>query len=308
MKRTNKAIAIVLTFALVLSLASFGGINAVACDECGDDSHVPNPGTPPENQPPDSNQDPTPNPTPSPTPRPSPNPTPSPTPETQPGQDPAPDPTPEAQPDQAPTLDNFNRTRTYAAGTFTDVAAGRWYADWVARAYEYGIISGVSAYRFDPAGNLTGAQALTIAARIHSIYKYGAEAAESKIDAFEAEGGYWYDKFVLYAKAEKLVGNEFDGKLHTPITRAEMLFAWSKVLQATDMQRTNTVNNLPDVDESTLYHDTIIMFYEAGIVSGADASGTFHPGNNISRAEAAAIFLRLVENNARASDQTFGTP
>jgi uncharacterized protein YkwD len=206
------------------------------------------------------------------------------------------------------SLANFTRPNTYTPGTFTDVAAGQWYADWARRAYEYGIIQGIGNNRFDPGGTLTGAQALTIAARIHAVYKYGAAQAESKIQAFKRDGDRWFDIFVLYCKAEGLIGNELDDKMDTPVTRAEMVFTWSKLLEAKDMTAQNTVNSLPDVNADTPYLAAIMLFYEAGIVGGVDSAGTFNPNNNITRAEAATIFMRLVDEPERITDRTFGEP
>jgi M6 family metalloprotease-like protein len=202
-------------------------------------------------------------------------------------------------------LDNFTKTRAYS-DTFTDID-GAWYTDWVKRAYEYGIIGGIGNNRFDPDGNLTGAQALTIGARIHSVYKYGSEG-QARIESFKRPGDNWYDMYVLYAKAEGLIGFQLDRKMDTPITRAEMVFAWSKILEPMDMTPKNTVNSLPDVFAHRLYGNAIMSFYRAGIVSGVDSEGTFNPNNNITRAEAATIFMRLVDTELRSSGRTFGAP
>jgi hypothetical protein len=146
----------------------------------------------------------------------------------------------DTQPAEENSLTNFTTTRSYTPETFTDID-NAWYTDWVKNAFEYGIIQGIGNNRFDPNGNLTGAQALTIGARIHSVYKYGRVAGEAKIESFKRDGDRWYDRFVLYAKAEGLIGNEFDAKMDTPVTRAEMLFAWSKILEPKDMAAQNTV-------------------------------------------------------------------
>ena len=203
------------------------------------------------------------------------------------------------------TLANFQKTRAYTAGTFTDIG-GQWYTSWIERAYEYGLISGIGDNQYNPAGSLTGAEALTIGARIHATYKYGAGAAASEIEKYQRGGGRWYDMYAAYCKAEGLIGNQLDGKLEAPLTRAEMVFAWSRLLLPRDMPKQNTVHSLPDVGPSTPYRDEIIYFYEAGVLTGTDGAGTFLPGNYISRAEAAAIFMRIVE--ARESGRTFGQP
>ena len=51
--------------------------------------------------------------------------------------------------------DNFKKINTYTDGLFRDVAAGAWYAQDVARAYELGLVDGVGGGKFGPDGNIT---------------------------------------------------------------------------------------------------------------------------------------------------------
>ena len=39
--------------------------------------------------------------------------------------------------------------------------------------------------------------------------------------------------------------------------------------------------------------DKILMLYQAGVLTGSDIYGTFHPDNSIKRSEAAAIIARM---------------
>ena len=53
---------------------------------------------------------------------------------------------------------------------------------------------------------------------------------------------------------------------------------------------------IPDVYRS----DTAIyQLYRAGVFTGSDMSGTFRPNASISRAEAAAVLVRMVDPNSR---------
>jgi hypothetical protein len=72
------------------------------------------------------------------------------------------------------------------------------------------------------------------------------------------------------------------------------------------MPKQNTVISLPDVTAGTLYFEDIILFYEAGIIGGVDAKGTFKPSSNITRAEAASIFMNLIDVTKRHSGRTYG--
>lgn len=206
-----------------------------------------------------------------------------------------------------PALDNFTPSLSYEAGvTFTDVPESAWYFKNVSDAYTFEIISGVGDNKYNPDGNLTGAEVLTIAAKIHAIYKYGSTAHIDKYLYLAETASNWSGKFVAYCKAEGIIGDELDSKLSQPVTRAEMIHAWSKILLPTDMPRQNAVRSLPDVTNDTPYYQEIIAFYEAGIVSGVDAEGTFMPEKEISRAECATIFMNLTQRASRTSGKVFG--
>ncbi len=70
-------------------------------------------------------------------------------------------------------FENFAAQAVYTPGQFTDVAEDAWYADNVRAAYEYGLINGQSATRFAPDNSLTVAEAVKLAACLHSIYHTG---------------------------------------------------------------------------------------------------------------------------------------
>ena len=64
----------------------------------------------------------------------------------------------------------FTKTLTYVDGTFNDVKSTSWYAKEVASAYELGFMNGKSAGQFAPDGNVTVAEAITMASRVHESY------------------------------------------------------------------------------------------------------------------------------------------
>jgi hypothetical protein len=59
----------------------------------------------------------------------------------------------------------FAKTNTYTDGQFTDVPAAEWYAKEVASTYELGLMNGIGGGLFDPEGNVTVAEAVTMACR-----------------------------------------------------------------------------------------------------------------------------------------------
>jgi uncharacterized repeat protein (TIGR02543 family) len=87
------------------------------------------------------------------------------------------EPEPEPEPKPAGSMANFAKKGYYIAGMFTDVDEDAWYGfnkdKVIAGAYEYGLMKGDSLSTFDPKGNITVAQAITVAARVHGIYATG---------------------------------------------------------------------------------------------------------------------------------------
>jgi hypothetical protein len=213
-------------------------------------------------------------------------------------------------------LSHIAKVGTYQPNeTFTDIDTSAWYYNSVATAYEYGIIDGKGNSKFDPTGTLTRGEALTIAATIHAYYKYGKEEGGDLLRIYNRTyhfnwygWSYWWRGAVEYCRTEGLVEKNADedelfGDFYhyheAPITRAEMVRAWVKILEPKDMAKLNTVINLPDVSAETNYAESIFLFYEAGIVGGVDAQGTFKPDNEITRAEAATIFMNLIDVSRR---------
>ena len=64
-------------------------------------------------------------------------------------------------------LDLFTKKNTYTSGQFSDVSASAWYAESVQTCYELGLMSGYEDGTFRPGGNITLAECIVIAARVH---------------------------------------------------------------------------------------------------------------------------------------------
>jgi len=94
------------------------------------------------------------------------------------------------------TAAGFTKNLSYSEGTFKDVKSTSWYAKEVASAYELGFMNGKAEGQFAPDGNVTVAEAITMASRVHSIYN-GKEIAKTE--------GKWYDMYVKYALANGIL-------------------------------------------------------------------------------------------------------
>jgi len=197
-------------------------------------------------------------------------------------------------------MSNFVKKNNYMPGMFSDVNENLWYGlnqqKVIANAYEYGLMQG-SGNTFNPTGNMTLAEAVTIAARVHHIY-YGG-------DGVFTQGSPWYQVYVDYAISNGIINAGTFSNYNKAATRAEMAYVFSRALPETEFASQNTVNSLPDVNNSTPYRDAIFMLYKAGVVAGNDSKGTFNPGSNITRAEASAIISRVILPATRMSGKMF---
>ncbi|MBE6913988.1 MAG: hypothetical protein E7472_03510 [Ruminococcaceae bacterium] len=188
-------------------------------------------------------------------------------------------------------LGNFSKNRSYTAGLFPDVASGIWYEEFVAAVYEHDLMKGRTDGHFSPGGSVTLAEAVTMAARIHSIYRSGT--------ADFVQGEPWYQVYVDYAAANGIYGGT--GRLTAPATRSEFAALLAKSLPESELQQINTIadNMLPDVKSGDANAEEIYRLYRAGVLTGSDAFGTFAPASEINRAEVSAILSRMVFRSLR---------
>ena len=200
----------------------------------------------------------------------------------------------------AGSMDNFKKSNTYTRGLFPDVDETQWYGfdeqKTIALAYEYGLMQGNADGTFNPGGNVTIAQAVAVAARVHVLYS-GAEKL------IEEEP--WFEVYVAYAIANRMIKATDFADYGRPATRAEMVYIFASALPEDEFPAISTVKSLPDVDNATPYSEQIFMMYEAGILMGNDDDGTFTPNANISRAQAAAIISRVILPATRAKGKVY---
>ena len=180
----------------------------------------------------------------------------------------------------------FAKTNTYTPGQFSDVPETEWYASSVSSSYELGFMKGSSDTAFEPEGNMTVAEAVTIAARVHDAYN-------TKGTQFAQNGANWYDEYVAYAVANGIIEKDQFDDYDRPVKRYEMAVIFSKSVPDSFLEAKNNVNEIPDVPNANTYFDRLQLLYNAGVVMGNDEFGTFMPNNNIIRAEAAAIINRV---------------
>ena len=191
---------------------------------------------------------------------------------------------------------HLERIGHYTTGQFVDVSETDWYAGSVGEAYELGLMSGKEMNVFDPAGNVSAAEAVTIASRLHSLYTKG-----GNVTGISA-GGEWYQSYLDYAFQNGIIGKGlYEGDVTKTATRAQFAEILANALPKEALYEINRISDdaIPDVKMSSAYAESIYMLYRAGILSGNDGSGTFLPQSSISRAEAACVIARMANSDNR---------
>ncbi len=209
------------------------------------------------------------------------------------------------------SMTNFVKQYTYSEGTFSDVNTSQWSYSVIKACYEYGLMQGSAPGWFNCTGNLSVAEALTMADRIHQIYTTGQSTLTN--------GSPWYQPYVDYAISNGII-NQGDFSSYTEtISRADMAYVFSRALASSQLGEIRTVTAIPDVNQApSRDQGAIWTLYRAGVLGGGDIFGTFYPNTNIARQEAAAILARMAIPAQRQSEPllqkvsdgavTFGMP
>lgn len=186
----------------------------------------------------------------------------------------------------------FLKPNTYA-NNFTDVPATEWYASEIAGAYELGFVNGKSDTLFDPEGGMTVAEAITLAARTNNAY------GTADYEFVAADGEEWYTPYVNYAVEKGIIKTDTYADYDAAITRGQMAQIFAATLPSSEYAAINSVTAIPDVPQSSAYFAAVYKLYNAGIVMGGDAYGTYSPDSGIVRSEAAAIINRVANKDKR---------
>lgn len=267
----------------------------------------------------------TPEPAPTPTPAPVFTPTPTPTPVPSPAPTPSPTPQPISTPAPLPTRDPCKNGHEYRVDSetdtmiyyvcdrcgdyyseekeekksrlplptvnvysndFSDVKTKDWFYSSVVSAYELGLMRGTGKGVFSPDSNVTIAQTVTLAARIHSIYHTGSD------DFPSYDGGKWFDPYVDYAKENGILTEAYN--YDRPATREEFIHILSKALPEEELENIAGKISFADADKITYISD-VRLLSGAGIITGIEESGRtyFRPVTTITRAQVAAVVSRM---------------
>ena len=190
-------------------------------------------------------------------------------------------------------FDNFKYSGEYTAGQFVDVKGTEWFARYVEDAYNFGFIRGKSDNIFDHGGLLTLGEAVTLAARLGSIYDTGSADFPESIP--------FYTVYADYALSHGII--ESHGDYNAAATRSAFAELIYNALPPDAYPVINDVADygICDVMPDAGYGAAVYGLYRAGILAGSDRYGTFFPDSNITRAEAGAIMVRVADPATRVN-------
>lgn len=184
-------------------------------------------------------------------------------------------------------LNNGTGSKPAVNDSFKDVSSNSWYYNNVMYAAENSLIKG-SGSCFYPDENLSYAEAITMACRIH--------ASNLGIDSsvFVTGCNPWYQTYIEYA-SKNGIPYDFEN-LNAEISRSDFVHIFYSSLPESKYTAINDVpdGSIPDVSADSKYADEIYTFYRAGIINGSNSSGNFNPESNIKRCEVAAILCRMI--------------
>ena len=186
---------------------------------------------------------------------------------------------------------------------FSDVPADAWYADDVAEASRFGLLSGyVGTDKFGPEDSLTRAQVAMILGRLSGV---NLNASEKNTTPFtDNADGEWYTAAVNWAYANGVLGGYAGTTLVGPndsVTReqlAKMICAWAEN-QGADTSVASLTSFLGLVDNANVSDwatAPMIWATDAGIITGVDTpeGKMAAPQSTATRAQMAAMTLRAM--------------
>lgn len=173
---------------------------------------------------------------------------------------------------------------------FQDVPSSHWAMEYIETAAQNGWVSGDENHRFQPEQPVTGAEFITMVTRM--LYP-------SEIQAGSSEG-VWYHPYQTVANRHHLLSNQnanLNYKMFDALNRYEMAFILAQAME--DLQigidaSQGTAGRIPDYDMvPEALQSSVKLVYQAGVMSGIDAAGTFAGRQNMTRAQAAVVLCQL---------------
>ena len=188
-----------------------------------------------------------------------------------------------------------------SAEGYTDVPADSALAGEVQKAVDYGLMNGYNANTFGYRDSMTRAQFVAVLVRMMGWKTMVPETA-TYYDV--APGSTWYE-VIETAAAYDVTGTDPYFRPNTPITRGEMAELLGRALGLKAVAREAEKENALPFTDVTDRKGYIAVAYEIGMTKGTSAA-TFSPNATATRAQAAAMLVRIYEKISQETSFTHG--
>ena len=176
---------------------------------------------------------------------------------------------------------------------FGDVKKRDWFYFSVKFAYDFGLMKGTTEMEFSPDSYVTRAMFVMI------IYRMEKEPQAGDSVFADVEIGGYYDKAVAWANANGIISGVSKDRFapNEPITREQMatiLYRYAEFKGYDVESNGNTAYS--DGESISGYARNAVSWATANLLMKGNADGSFSPKSNTTRAQAAAVFTRMIEN------------
>lgn len=186
---------------------------------------------------------------------------------------------------------------------FSDVPAGIWFENYVSYVYDNGLMNGTSATTFGPNENVSRGMFVTVLGRLDGI-----DPSTYTSSSFtDVKAGIYYAPYVEWAASMGLVNGK-GGGIFDPdgsITREQMASIIARYVNSARLylpESESPTDYFADAEQVSDYaQEGLELMRVSGLLQGSN--GCFNPQDTATRAQAAAIFMRL--NQAVAVDPAY---
>lgn len=165
---------------------------------------------------------------------------------------------------------------------YGDVLPAAWYRGGVTSAVRLGLMNGRGQGLFRPEGTVTAAEAVTMAARLCSLYWGDGWSFISE--------GVWYAPYYAYLRQWGV--SLPDRGPNEPVSRLELAELLYRVMPKNALNEKNGETYFPDCGS-----EAVLALRRAGVITGS--GGLFRPNGYVTRAEAAAMLSRIADTGLR---------
>jgi hypothetical protein len=179
--------------------------------------------------------------------------------------------------------------------SFADVTNGHWAKDYVEVMAARHVVNGIAETGFAPSGTVTRAEFAAMAVRVLQL-----PAVVSPVTFADVAAGAWYaDEIAAAVQAGILEGDGTGVRPDDTISRQEMAMIAVRVLKSYGISPTAAASDYADnTSIADWAREAVSAAQSLGIMNGQPGN-TFAPLNPASRAEAAAVFYRLMDKSGQ---------